>query len=442
MIPSQTNKSGQKLGFFMGLALVMGNMIGSGVFLLPASLAPFGWNAVAGWIVTIAGALCLAWLFARLIAGTGEAPIPMVEAEFGRIPAFLIGFSLWVYVWAGMVTIAIAAVSYGSSFWPALAAHPALASLGVIWALTLVNMAGTAHAGRFQLVTTIVKLVPLVVVIALIAIILTRSGTQTIAPFPAEGLSLSATNQAAAQTLWAMLGFESACLAAARVANAQTVIPRATVMGAGLTGALYLIVCSGIALMLPAATVAGSNAPFELFVATYWASGPAAFIAAFAAISAIGAVNGWILVQGEVPREMAERGLMPPIFARNGRTGTPVISLIVSSLLATLLIWSNSSKSMGALFTYTALLTTSVVLWLYLAVAVIAWRRHVARPIAATGIAFCFWSLWGAGLAISLSSIALMLSGLPLYWWARRATLSPKSVHPEPVEEHIEPHAK
>ncbi|MGL5838290.1 MAG: APC family permease [Sphingorhabdus sp.] len=417
---AKSKKPGQKLGFFMAVALVMGNMIGSGVFLLPATLAPFGWNAVAGWVVTIAGALCLAWLFARLMAGTGEAPVSMVEAEFGRIPAFLVGFSLWVYVWAGMVTIAIAAVSYGSSFWPVLSEHPAMGSLAVIWALTLLNMAGTRSAGGFQVLTTLIKLIPLLVVVMLIALVLGQSGTQNVTPFPDEGLSLASTNQAAAQTLWAMLGFESACLAAGRVANAQQVIPRATLVGAGLTGLLYLIVCSGVALMLPAATVANSNAPFELFVATYWAATPAAFIAAFAAISAIGAVNGWILVQGEVPRDMAERGMMPQFFARNNRWGTPAISLIISSLLATVLIWSNSSKSMGALFTYTALLTTSVVLWLYLAVAIIAWKRHVARPIAVIGIAFCFWSLWGAGLAISLSSIALMLAGLPLYWWARR----------------------
>jgi basic amino acid/polyamine antiporter, APA family len=417
-------KPGQKLGFFMCVALVMGNMIGSGVFLLPASLAPYGWNAVAGWIVTIAGAMCLAWLFARLMAGTGESPIELVEREMGRIPAFLIGFSLWVYVWAGMVTISLAAVSYGSSFWPILALHPALGSLAVIWVLTLLNMAGTRRAGAFQLVTTLAKLLPLVVVIGLIMLVLGQSGQKSITPFPAQGLSLDLTNQAAAQTLWAMLGFESACLAASRVTNAQKTIPRATLVGAGLTGFLYLIVCSGIALMLPAEKVAGSNAPFELFVSTYWTNGLAAFVAAFAAISAIGAVNGWILIQGEVPREMADRGLMPRFFARNNRWGTPALSLTISSLLATLLIWSNSSKSMGALFTYTALLTTSVVLWLYLAVAIIAWKRGVSRPVALIAIAFCFWSLWGAGLTISLSSIALMLTGLPLYWWAQRSRTS------------------
>lgn len=404
----------------MAVALVMGNMIGSGVFLLPQSLAPFGWNAVAGWIITIGGAMCLAWMFARLMAGTALGPVDLVEAEFGRIPAFLIGFSLWVYVWAGMVTISLAAVSYGSSFLPWLAEHPALASLGIIWALTLLNIAGTRQAGAFQLVTTIVKLVPLLVVAALIFWVIGSTGAQTLTPFPAAGLSLSETNAAAAQTLWAMLGFESACIAAARIAHPERTIPRATVLGAGATGLIYIIVCSGVALMLPAAQVAASNAPFELFVATYLSPGPAAWIGAFAAISAIGAVNGWILVQGEVPRDMAARGLMPAFMGRMTAGGTPALALILSSILGSLLIWSNSSRSMSGLFTYTALLTTSVVLWLYLACALVAWRRRIAQPVAMIGMVFCLWSLWGAGLTISLSSIALMLAGLPLYWWARR----------------------
>jgi basic amino acid/polyamine antiporter, APA family len=420
-VNEETKKPGRKLGFFMAVALVMGNMIGSGVFLLPASLAPFGWNAVAGWVITIAGAMCLAWIFARLMAGTALGPVDLVEEEFGRIPGFLIGFSLWVYVWAGIVTISIAAISYGSSFVPWLGQHPVPSTLVVIWALTLLNIAGTRSAGAFQLVTTIVKIIPLIVVMILIAWAVTSGSSATVPPLSAEGISLGATNQAAAITLWAMLGFESACLAAARVSNPKLTIPRATMLGAGLTGLIYLVVCSGIALMLPANLVTNSNAPFELFVSTYWSSGPAAWIAAFAAISALGAVNGWILLQGEVPREMAARGMMPKTFARTTAQGTPAIGLIISSILASLLLFSNSSRTMSGLFTYTALLTTSVALWLYLAASLVALKRGIARPVAVIGIIFCLWSLWGAGWDISLLSILIMLAGLPLYWWARRS---------------------
>lgn len=118
----------------MTVALVIGNMIGSGVFLLPASLAPFGWNAVFGWIVTIAGALCLAHVLARLTAAADGpiGPAELVERSFGPVAGFLIGFSFWVSVWAGTATISIGAVSYASSFLPILGEHPALSAAGVI----------------------------------------------------------------------------------------------------------------------------------------------------------------------------------------------------------------------------------------------------------------------------------------------------------------------
>ncbi len=418
--PSRTQ--GRKLGLWMTVALVMGNMIGSGVFLLPAGLAPYGWNAVSGWIITIAGALCLAHVLARLTAAANGpiGPAELVERSFGPLAGFLIGFSFWVSVWAGTATIAIGAVSYAASFLPVLGEHPALGAAGVIWAVTIINLMGTRSAGGFQLVTTLLKLTPLVVVAALIFIVLGRNGMAALTPFPAQGLSLGQTNAAAALTLWAMVGFEAACAASGKVADPERNVPRATFLGALLSGIFYFIVCSGIALMLPSDKVAGSNAPFELFVATFWSPGPAAFVALFAAISAVGAVNGWVLVQGEVPCEMAERRLMPRWFGTMAPNGVPVRAILVSSILSSLLVLANSSRSMGGLFTFMALLTTSVTLWLYLACAAVAIKRRIAVPAAIAGLLFGVWSLWGAGLEPSGLSFLLMIAGLPLYWWTRR----------------------
>lgn len=416
-----TGEAPRKLGVWMSIALVTGSMIGSGVFLLPASLAPFGWNAVAGWAVTIVGALCLAHVLARLTAAAGGpiGPAELVERSFGPVAGFLIGFSFWVSVWAATATISIGAVSYAASFLPILGVHPALSATGVIWAVTLVNLIGTRTAGAFQVATTILKLVPLIVVAALIFLVLGRQGTGLIAPYPAQGLSLSLVNQAAAITLWAMVGFEAACAASGRIADPVRNVPRATFVGALLCGVFYLIVCSGIALMLPADKVATSNAPFELFVATFWSPGPAAFVALFAAISAVGAVNGWVLVQGEVPYEMAQRRLMPRWFGRAAGNGVPVRAVLVASVLATLLVFSNSSRSMAGLFTFMALLTTSVTLWLYLACALVALKRRMAVPAAMAGLLFGLWSLWGAGLTVSFYAFLLMIAGLPLYAWAQ-----------------------
>lgn len=166
---------GRKLGLFAATALVMGNMIGSGVFLLPASLAPFGWNAVFGWIVTIAGSLVLAWVLAALTRARPQATdiTGFVIEAFGELPAFLVAWIYWVSAWTAVVSIAIAAVSYLSSFFPAISATPmgpALTAAGLVWAMTLVNLRGVHAAGNFQVVTVVLKLVPLVAVIVIAAI--------------------------------------------------------------------------------------------------------------------------------------------------------------------------------------------------------------------------------------------------------------------------------
>jgi basic amino acid/polyamine antiporter, APA family len=420
---NETKEPGRKLGFFMSVALVMGNMIGSGVFLLPQGLAPFGWNAIAGWGITIAGALCLAHVLARLTATHEGAigPAELVERSFGPLAGFLIGFAFWVSVWTGCVTIAVGAVSYLASFLPILGEHPSLSALGVIWAMTGINLLGVRSAGSFQVVTTILKIIPLLVVAVLIALVFSRQGTAALTPFPAEGLSLPSVNAAAAMTLWAMVGFEAACAASHKIDNPQRNVPRATFLGALLAGILYLIVCSGITLMLPADQVAASNAPFALFVSTFWSPQAASFIAFFAAVSAIGAVNGWTLVQGELPLEMARRRMMPDWFARTAANGVAVNGLLAASVLGSLLIFANSNQSMGGLFTFMALLTTSVTLWLYLACAAVALKRGIAIPFAIAGLIFGVWSLWGAGWEAGGLSILLMLAGLPLYWWARRS---------------------
>jgi basic amino acid/polyamine antiporter, APA family len=421
-----TERPGRKLGLFAAVALVMGNMIGSGVFLLPASLAPFGWNAVAGWIVTIAGAMCLAHVLGRLSARHARAmgPAGLVEASFGHTAGFLIGFAFWISVFTGNATIAVGAVSYLSSFIPLLGAHPALAALGIIWAVTIINLVSLRAASGFQIVTLLLKLVPLLVVGVLIALVLARAGGGALAPLPPEAFSLSAINSAAALALWAMVGFEAACAASDKIADPQANVARATMIGAGLTGILYLIICSGIALMLPAEQVTGAPAPFALFVATYWSAKAAALVGLFAAISAIGAVNGWTLVQGELPREMARRGMMPPWFGGTLANGIAARALVTSSILASLLVLANSSRTMAGLFAFMALLTTSVTLLLYLACALAALKERVARVPAALGCAFGLWCLYGAGWQAAGLAIVLMLSGLPLYWWARRRSTS------------------
>lgn len=419
------SRPGRKLGLFAAIALVMGNMIGSGVFLLPASLAPFGWNAVLAWIVTTAGTLVLAWVLAALTRARPEArdPAGFVTAAFGELPAFLVNWVYWVSVWTAVVSIAVAGVSYLSALVPAIQATPlapALCAIALVWAMTLINLRGVRAAGQFQIITVLLKLLPLLAVIVIAAVLLGGQGTQALHPYAAAEINGTALGGAAALTLFALLGFECASLAAARVENPQVNVPRATMWGTALTGLVYLLVCSAVALMLPQDVAAASPAPLAAFVERFWSAGPAALVTLFAIVSCVGAINGWVLMQGELPRAMAERGTIPGWFGHTDSAGTPRRALIASSLVATVCLLLNASKSMQGIYQFVLLLSTSAALWLYLACALAAWRLGVARGFAAIGAAYACWTLWGAGLAASGWSLVLMAAGLPLYWWARR----------------------
>ncbi|WP_260610293.1 amino acid permease [Sphingomonas sp. IC081] len=405
-------------------ALVMGNMIGSGVFLLPASLAPFGWNGVLGWIVTISGALILAYVLSRLTRACPQAggPAGFVTDAFGPTVGFFISWIYLVSIWTSVVAIAVAAISYLTNLFPVLASGenvPALAAITLLWLMALVNLRGTRAAGGFQILTLALKIVPLLVVIAITAVVL-ASGAARIAP-PAPGsIGIGAVNGAASLTLWALLGFESASVAAARVRNPEINIARATLWGTALTGFLYLVVCSAIALLLPVDLAAHSAAPFATFVGRFWSTDAATLIAIFAVISCVGALNGWTLLEAEMVRDMAHRRLLPAWFAKTDRRGVARRALLISTVIASLFAAMNASRSMQSLFEYLLLLSTSATLWLYLACALSALKLGIARPAALLGAAYALWTLWGAGIGASGLSFVLMALGLPIWLLVRR----------------------
>lgn len=405
------------------MALVVGNMIGSGVFLLPASLAPFGWNAVAGWIATTAGAMVLAWVLVGLTRAVPEAggPPGFVSTAFGDTAGFFVSWIYLVSIWTTVATIAVAAVSYLSNMIPALSAEafrPALAAMALVWVLALLNGRGLRAAGNFQVVTVAIKIIPLVVVIAIAAVLL-AGGMAQVMPVDAVPVTPGSVNAAATLTLWALVGFESASIAARRVRDPAVNVARATLWGTALTGVLYLLVCSAIALLLPMDVAAASPAPFATFVERYWNPTAAAFVTIFAVVSCVGALNGWTLLQSEMARDMAERGLLPRWFAATDARGTPQRALLVSTVIASVFVLMNASRSMQALFEYLLLLSTSASLWLYLACALAAWHLRVSRPLAAMGAAYAAWTLWGAGIGASGLSFILMALGLPVWLWTR-----------------------
>lgn len=421
------------MGLSMALALVMGNMIGSGVFLLPASLAPLGWNSVFGWVITISGTLCMAGVFATLARAFPQAggPYAFTRIAFGPVPAFIVAWSYWISLWVGNAAIATAAVSYLSRIFPAIGTVPgasAITSVAIVWLFTWVNMRGVALAGRVQLVSTILKLIPLIAVAVLAAYVLSRDGPTILRPFDANELSLGSMTAAATLTLWAMLGIEAATVPADKVRDPETTIPRATLLGTGSAGLIYLTVCSAVVLMLPAALTAQSEAPFADFVGRYVGTNAGTVIAAFGAISALGALNGWIMVQAEIPAAMARDGLFPAWLGRVSARGTPVNSHFLSSGLLSAVVLTNYTRSMADLFQFLILLTTAITLVMYLACALAAAKLmtggQLARSkglqlIVVAALLYIPFTLYGAGAEAVLWGGAMLSVGIPVYFLAR-----------------------
>jgi APA family basic amino acid/polyamine antiporter len=395
-------------------------MIGSGIFLLPAALAPFGWLGVAAWFIAAGGVLIIGYVLVVLSRALPQASggIGITGEVLGPVVGVLVGWSYWVSVWSANAAIATAASSYLSILLPSLSNTPlrgAVTASLLIWLLTALNLAGARLAGQFQVLTTVLKVVPLVTIV-IILLVLAFSGKGHILPQTNAPISLGGLTAPVTLTLFALVGFECASIAAARVHRPEVNVFRATMFGTALAALLYIVVCSGIVLTLPTEVVANSPAPFATFVETFWGHGPALTIALFAAIAAIGALNGWVLIQGEVPRSMSVEGLLPAWFGRTDRRGVPVGVLTLSSVLATALVMTNASKSLSGIFEFVVLLTTASSLWFYVAACVAAIKLRVAVPLAVIGLCFSMWAMWGAGVVASGLSLVLMLTVLPLYW--------------------------
>lgn len=424
-VPSTPRRA---LGFWPALALVVGNMIGSGIYLLPATLAPLGTNALIGWGATIAGAMTLAFVFARLAAKLPCAggPYAFADAAFGPVVGFAVAWSYWILIWAGNGALAIAVVSALSVPFPGIASGlPAFATaLLLIWTLVAVNIRGVALAGRIQLVTAVTKLVPLIAIILLALWLLLADGRAAIVENPPVPISAGAISAAVALTFWGFLGVESATVPADRVKDAARIVPLVTLLGTALTGLVYVLVAGAIGLMMPADITAASPAPLAVFLGRAWGTGALEIAAIFAAISALGALNGFILLQGEMPWAMARGGVFPAWFGKESRHGTPARAHLVSGVLVTIVMALNYTGRTGTLFADIATISLAAGMLAYF-VSALAALKLLAGDRAATLAAivaalFVLWMIYGLGLRANLWGLGLLALGLPVFLWVRR----------------------
>jgi len=413
----------------MCTALVVGNMIGSGIFLLPAALASFGGISIIGWLLTMLGSLLLARVFVRLVrhAPMAGGPYAYTRLGFGDFAGFLVAWGYWISTWVTDAALAVAFISYSTVFWPQLATNNYLAAgmaIATIWLLTLVNTSSIRRAGRVQLITTVIKLLPLLL-IGTIGLFYFNGDHFT--PFNRSDQStLSALSATVTLTLWAFLGLESATIPAHSVANPAVTIPRATILGVAIAGTLYIFGTVSVMGILPPEALAASPAPFAEAARIAWGRWAGYAVAIGAAVSCFGALNGWILIHGQVPYAAALDGLFPRQFAQLSKQGTPVFGLVISSILATLLVSFNYGKNLVELFTFIILLATLTTLVPYIFSSMTALllvlkeapqRGFPFRAALVPILAFLYslWAIMGAGFEIVYWGFILFIMGVPVY---------------------------
>ncbi len=423
--------TGKALGLATLTALVVGNMVGSGVFMLPASLAPFGGASLIGWVVTAGGSMAIGLVLARLARRLPAAggPYAYTREAFGEFTGFLVGWSYWISSWTAVAGIATAMVGYLANLVPEVAGSGAAAATTALIAITIltaVNVIGIGTAGIVQLVTTILKLLPLIA-IALFGLM--RFEPENLQPFNPTGEPLYlAAHGTLALTLWAFLGLEAGTIPAGEVRDARRTIPRATLLGVAIATVLYISSTTAVMGMVPRSSLAQSTAPFADAAAILWGPGAGKLIAAGGFISCFGAVNGWLLVSGQIPLALARDNLLPKFFLRTTARGTPTNGLVLAGALACVLVIANYTKSLVSLFTWIILLSTlaSLIPLVFctmaeVTLAVRARQRGDPEPIRASAVIAALAFVYGV-LAVGSSGheaafwgLLTLLAGIPFY---------------------------
>jgi APA family basic amino acid/polyamine antiporter len=425
----------RKFGFWLATALVVGNIIGSAIFMLPAGLASYGWNSVAAWIITFVGALCLAWVFAELSRYLPNAggSYGFMQLGVGEGTAFIGAWGYLVSTWAANAGITIAGISYLTRLVPSIGTSPAAsaaAALFAIWLFTWVNLRGLHTAGGVQLVTSIIKLLPFVAVIGLAVWRLSISGGALLPPLHAGSVTFAGASGAVGLTLYAMLGLESAAMPADAVENPEVIVPRATMVGTGLSAVVSIMATCAVALMLPADVVASSKAPVSDFIAVSWGNIAGGFVAICAVISCFGCLNGWLLIGGELPLAMVQQGTLPPWFGAVNERGAPARSIVLGAVITSLLTLMAYTKVGVGAYNFAILIATATNLLLYLfcVLAVGRFMRDGRVPrstglLVCTVLAFAFvlWAFYGSGWEPLAWGAALTAAGWPVYLLARKA---------------------
>lgn len=427
------NKSLKKeISLFMATMLVCGNMIGSGVFMLPSTLAQVSGPGatIIAWILTTIGSILIAISFANLgtkYPATGGAYQYTKEA-FGDFAGFLSAWLYWNGSWIGNAAIIVAITSYASAVFPVLS-KPIVSiifSSAVLWIFTLINISGVKKAGKIQSFVTVFKI--LFFGLFIIVAFLNFDSANILPLFPSEK-GFSTVPLAATSTLWAFIGLESATVAAGELENPEKNIRKSTIYGLIISSVIYLLISIGSMGAMSNMELSQSSAPLTDILTNALGSGLGKLLTVAVVICILGTIIGWLLSTARVAYAAGVDGVFPKFFGKvNEKTGTPVSALIFGSVLVNILLIMNFQKGMVDAFTFITILATLSYLPVYLlsvsAEMMLIFKeekkfnfkifiKKSALPLLA--FVYVIWTIYGSGADTVMWGFILMLIGIPVY---------------------------
>jgi APA family basic amino acid/polyamine antiporter len=423
------------MGKWSSVSLVVGNMIGAGIFMTPAVLASYGGISLIGWLMSTLGAVVLAMLFSRLsklIPRAQGGIYAYTRDGLGEFPAFLVSWGYWFSNLTTNAALAVAFISYLSVLVPLVNSSPvvsALFAIGTVWLLTWMNTFSLKKVGQLATITAILKVFPIITISVAGLSLFQASHFQ---PFNLSGQSnWQAIVAATAVTFFSYLGLESATIPAQGVQDPEKTVPFATKWGTAITAFIYILSSFSIMGVVSPTALSTSSAPFADAAAIIW-GGEARYIVGLAgAISAFGALNGWILVMGQVQQATADDGLAPSIFKKINKNEMPVAGLLVSAALITLLIVTNYSGGLLKVFEFMILVSTVSVLIPYLLCAV-SYGAILSKvdPAKSLGIdtiiiillssLFSLYALFGSGFDSVFWGLLFLVAGIPVFLFLKK----------------------
>ena len=412
----------------LATALVASNMIGSGIFLLPATLAAVGSITVIGWAIGTAGALLIAIVLAKLsqVAPKAGGPCAYPALALGPYFGFQASALYWLSCWIGNIAIAVAAIGYLAHFVPVLSLPlpAALGTAGLIWLLTALNILGPRLVCQVESLAIAIGLVPILLV-AIGGWWYFNAGlfqqSWNVQQLPASQV----IPQSLVLLFWAFTGLESASVACAVVENPARNVAIATIGGVLIAALVYVSSCTVLMGLVPAAELARSSAPFADAVMRVLGPVAAALIALAALIKATGTLGGWILLTAQTGKAGADHGLFPGMFGRLDRHGVPVHSLLLMAALMSVVVFATISPTLGEQFG--ELIEVSVIfcmmLYVYACIALLLYPRWIAsatsleryRPLAALALLFCLVVIGYAEPRLLLWTAGALLLTAPVY---------------------------